>query len=129
MEVNIERIWNNRFAITDTTNNNTFPLTVDVDRRSTFHQTVAVHPGSGRADALNWFQSITASIMAHEFGHMLGLFDEYIGGAVDKYPNPTLSDKGLMGFGALSTDRKMLPRYYQQYFDYMATLIPDITSS
>ena len=124
-EANIESIWNNRFVITDTVNNSAFPLTLDVTTEGpTFNQTVAVHPGSARGDALNWFQSFTAPIMAHEFGHMLGLFDEYVGGSVDKYPNPTLSSEGLMGLGALNANPEMLPRYYQQYLDYMATLNP-----
>jgi hypothetical protein len=122
---NIEGIWNNRFVITDTADHSTFPVAVDVATEGpTFDQTVFVHPGSARGDALNWYESYTAPIMAHEFGHMLGLFDEYIGGAIDRYPNPTLSTQGLMGLGALNADPVMLPRYYSQHLDYMIALNP-----
>jgi PEP-CTERM motif len=75
----------------------------------------------------NWFVGDTASVNAHEFGHMLGLFDEYIGGAIDRYPNPTLSDTGLMGLGALSATPEMLSRYYGQYLGFISTLNPDST--
>lgn len=124
-ETNIENIWNSRFVITDIANNRIFPLAVDVTTTGpTFNQNVAVHSGSGRENALNFFQNSTRSVMAHEFGHHLGLFDEYIGGAVDRYPNPTLTDTGLMGLGALNVNPEMLPRYYQQYLNFMNTLNP-----
>jgi len=123
----IESVWNNKFLITDTVNNRAFPLTVAVRTAGpVFDQSVTVHSGSGRADVHNWYAgSATSQIIAHEFGHMIGLYDEYIGGSVDKYPNPTLSNTGIMGLGANSENPEMHPRYYQSYLDFMNTLNPD----
>lgn len=124
-EHNIERIWNDRAFVRDTGNQRVFPLRVDVTTVGpVFHQRVQVHPGAGRSDALNWYAgSLTPGVMAHEFGHHLGLYDEYLGGAVDRYPNPTLSS-ALMGTGALDTHPEMLPRYYQADLDFMNMLNP-----
>ena len=44
------------------------------------HMIVAVHPGSGSTDESNWYTSDPGSTAAHEFGHMLGLPDEYAAG-------------------------------------------------
>jgi len=122
-EANIEGVWNNKFEILDAANGTAFPLSVDLTTTGPFDQTVNVHAGSARGDALNWSQNFIAPIMAHEVGHMLGLFDEYIGGSVDQYPNPTLSDNGLMGaFYTFGLEPVMLPRYYQQYLYYIDTL-------
>jgi hypothetical protein len=41
------------------------------------HHIVAVHAGSGSTDESNWYTSDPGSTAAHEFGHMLGLPDEY----------------------------------------------------
>jgi hypothetical protein len=123
-ETNVEGIWNNKFRILDTDSNIAFPLSVDLTTTGPFDQTVTVHKGAGRGNALNWFEDYTAAVEAHEFGHMLGLFDEYIGGSVNQYPNPTLSNEGLMGLGALNLEPLLLPRYYEQYLDYMNTLNP-----
>lgn len=128
VEANVEGIWNNKYMIVDTSNNSVFPVVVDMTTMGPrFDQSVNVHPGFGRADALNWFVGDGASVNAHEFGHMLGLYDEYIGGGIDRYPNPTLSDTGLMGLGALLSTPEMLPRYYEQYLGYVGALNPDQT--
>jgi hypothetical protein len=128
VEGNIEGFWNNKYVIVDTANNSVFPVVVDVTTTGPrFDQSVNVHPGNGRADVQNFFVGDTASVNAHEFGHMLGLFDEYIGGAIDRYPNPTLSDTGLMGLGASSATPEMLARYYGQYLGFISTLNPDHT--
>lgn len=125
IEAAIEGIWNNKFAIKDKDGKH-YALTVDVTTTGpSFNQTVNVKKGTGRADMLHWYETDTGSINAHEFGHMLGLYDEYMGGAVDKYPNPTLSDDGLMGLGALNANPVMYERYYQQYLDYMKELNGD----
>jgi hypothetical protein len=38
---------------------------------------VAVHIGSGQTDENDWYTMDAGSVAAHEFGHMLGLPDEY----------------------------------------------------
>jgi hypothetical protein len=113
-------------VLVDSADGSTFPLRLDVTTTGPeFNQQVTVNAGSGRANMINWFVTDSASVNAHETGHMLGLFDEYIGGAVDRYPNPTLTATGLMGLGALSADPEMLPRYYGQYVDFVSSLNPD----
>lgn len=121
----IEGIWDNKYAIKDSNSGKVIPILVEITTAGPYNQKVQVHAGPGRADMLNWYTGDGASVNAHEYGHMLGLYDEYIGGAVDKYPNPTLSNDGLMGLGALNANPVMYSRYYQQYYDYMKKLNPD----
>ena len=42
------------------------------------HHVVKVHSGSGRANEYNWYVMDPPQVAAHEFGHMLGLPDEYV---------------------------------------------------
>lgn len=128
VEANVEGIWNNKYVIFDIANDNVFPVVADLTTSGPrFDQTVAVHSGFGRADAGNFFLEDTAQVNAHEFGHMLGLYDEYIGGGIDRFPDPTLSNTGLMGLGASLAMPEMLPRYYDQYLGYISALNPDHT--
>ncbi|PTX62126.1 uncharacterized protein DUF4157 [Kordia periserrulae] len=41
------------------------------------HISVEVHSGSGRANRSNWYLSSSTNTIAHEFGHIIGLEDEY----------------------------------------------------
>ncbi len=120
----IEGVWDNKYAIKDMNTGQIIPILVDITTDGPFNQTVQVHAAGGRADMLNWYVGDTAPVNAHEVGHMMGLYDEYIGGAVNQYPNPTLTDDGLMGLGALNANPVMYSRYYQQYYDYMLQLNP-----
>jgi hypothetical protein len=138
-EVAIESIWNDKYRIVDTVNNRSYALSVDVTLEgypqdglpNAFDQAVTVLPQPGdcasrpnaldcRENMLNWFADSTDTIKAHEFGHMIGLYDEYVGGAVDKANNPTLSNDGLMGLGALSDTPAFYARYFQSYADFLA---------
>jgi len=128
IETGIESVWNNKYYLMDNETRKKYPLVVDVTTGGPFNQTVKLHkdpnaadPNDSRADMLNWYDTDTAVVNAHEFGHMLGLFDEYAGGAVDP-DNPALSNDGLMGLGALNANPVMYERYYQQYLDYMDEL-------
>lgn len=128
-ETNIEQTWNGRYYIEDTATHTYFPLLVDVTLIGPIDQTVTVKATRGASDPVydmtHWYvDQDTRSYQAHEFGHMLGLFDEYLGGALNQVPDPLLSADGLMGLGALSTTPVMYARYYQQYLDFMNSLNP-----
>lgn len=124
-EANIEAVWNNKYKVRSNTGDE-FPVVIDVTTTGPFNQTVTVFNNTrNNTDRIysmtKWYAlSDTRSLQAHEFGHMLGLFDEYAGGAVD---DPAiLSSDGLMGLGALSTNPVMYARYYQQFADFMTDL-------
>jgi hypothetical protein len=81
-EKGIERIWGHKYALQATANRQ-YPIVIDVSFRGPrFHHDVIVRPGFGRTDELNWNINDSPEIVAHEFGHMLGLYDEYERGAL-----------------------------------------------
>jgi len=125
-ETNIEQIWNNQYVVRDTLTNQIIPVAVDV-REGPINETVRVISGNGRGDMLNWYQDYigqSPTLMAHEFGHMLGLYDEYPGGALD--PRTLLTDaQGVMGYGALYPNPVMYPRYYGEYAEFLTRLEGD----
>jgi len=81
-EQGIERIWSNKFAL-ETTQGRRYPIVVDVSFRGPkFHHEVIVRPGSGPSDELNWNILDNPELVAHEFGHMISMYDEYEKGAL-----------------------------------------------
>jgi serralysin len=78
----IELEWG-RFRLQDSSGT-TYPINIDfrvVDDSQGEHHNVNIAPGSGRANMTNWFETSTNLTAIHEFGHMIGNFDEYSGGA------------------------------------------------
>lgn len=129
-EKDVESAWNDKFTVDDTTNGRRYAVKVDVTVEGPFDQVVSVVKKPGDCDSRpndldcrdnmsKWFSDSKPATRAHEFGHMIGNRDEYLGGAIDKVPDPTLSDDGVMGLGAVSDSPKMYPRYYQQFADFM----------
>lgn len=81
-EVGIERIWSNRFFLV-TPSGEQYPVVIDITFSGTrFHHDVIVSRSGGKTDELNWNLMISPEVAAHEFGHMIGVFDEYRGGAI-----------------------------------------------
>ncbi len=72
----------------------------------------------------NWFDTSDAQTVAHEFGHMLGNFDEYWGGGINT--TTYLTDyKNLMGTSAtLSLGEGMKALYYQPFRTWLAAKDP-----
>lgn len=73
----IRTTWNNRWGV-GFPHEATCPLTFNVQWvTSNEHHVVEVRQGSGRANMGTWYTQSSGSVAAHEFGHMLGLVDEY----------------------------------------------------
>lgn len=95
-EAGIERIWSDRFTLV-TPAGEQYPVVIDVTFSGTrFHHDVIVSRNGGRTDELNWNLMISPEAAAHEFGHMIGAFDEYRGGAV-------APDTGMTGRTSIMT--------------------------
>lgn len=79
-EKGIEEVWRNKFSIA-TPAGERYPIMIDVSFKGPrYHHEVVVRPGTGCSDELNWNLLDSPQLVAHEFGHMLGVFDEYKGG-------------------------------------------------
>lgn len=77
----IEDVWSRKYAIV-TSSGKLYPIFIEaIMRGRRFHHEVIVRPGVGATNELNWYLNDSPELAAHEFGHMLGLFDEYKGGA------------------------------------------------
>jgi hypothetical protein len=81
----IEGTWSEKFALS-LPSGRQCPIVVDVRFDALkCHHDVIVYPSGCSCNQLNWDLTIHPAIAAHEFGHMLGAFDEYRGGALSPH--------------------------------------------
>lgn len=103
-EDGIESIWSNAFDLSDGTY--FYDTVFNVDWLSTSvgaDHTVTVNEGNGNVNLTQWYTGRPSgysfnrqgTIAAHEFGHMIGLFDEYNGGALN--PDGLIRNNSIMG--------------------------------
>ncbi len=103
-EEGIESIWSNAFDLSDGTY--FYDTVFNVDWLSTnagADHTVYVTEGDGNVNLTHWYTGRPSGysynrqgvIAAHEFGHMIGLFDEYSGGALN--PEELIRNNSIMG--------------------------------
>ncbi len=109
----IERIWSEKFAL-KTASNKYYPIIVNVRfKGADLQHDVIVRPGAGRTDELNWNILDSQELVAHEFGHMLGLYDEYKGGTLNQ--NTAIIDSmGIMGANP-GQEALTRTRYYEPF--------------
>lgn len=100
-EDGIESIWSNEFDLFDGTYYYDTVFNVDwLDSSTGADHTVFVHEGNGSVNLANWYTGNPSGwgynnqgrVAAHEFGHMIGLLDEYAGGATQ-----IIRDDSIMG--------------------------------
>jgi len=76
-QTGIENTWSHRWGCA---RSGELPCRLSFDVRwvtSNQHHTVRVRPGPERSNMTTWDTLDTGGVAAHEFGHMLGLVDEY----------------------------------------------------
>jgi hypothetical protein len=109
---NVEGWWSDRYGVQTTTG--TVPIdfvltTAAYAAGAPYDQNVTVLAGNSRANLTTWYADAPAVVEAHEFGHMIGAWDEYWSGAIDPVSlttdysslmgvaNQTVSGTGLRG--------------------------------
>lgn len=85
-----------------------------------YHKIVDVDPGDGRQDVIsdmNLYENANERRIAHEFGHVLGLYDEYDGGFFENlmfwHDNSHLTDVNAL----MNRGRELRPRYFEHFRD------------
>ena len=108
-EKGIEEVWSNKFSIA-TPAGERYPIMIDVSFKGPrYHHDVIVRPGGGRSDELNWNILDTPAIAAHEFGHMLGVFDEYRRGAI-------APQSGIIDATSIMTSNPIAGKTYARHY-------------
>jgi len=119
-EQGIEGIWSNHYEIVDGTL--TYPIVFDAEWvNSDADHVVTVHAGTGPTNMLNWYTDHPSGweniyqdeIAAHEAGHMVGVYDEYAGGAVDPLTGFTTTNALMADLGPVQD------RYFLTLLDWL----------
>ena len=107
-ESGVEYAWSDQYDVVD--GPYLYPIVLDlmwVATAALADEIVTVYQGSGYMDMLNWYTSQPSGwpdsyqgvLAAHEVGHMIGLYDEYYGGAVDPSTFYTTTDALMADLG------------------------------
>jgi len=89
----IREIWSGRFEAVKGSGAR-IPIRVDVRFKSReYHHRVRVRSSNVFNDQLHWGLRANPLSIAHEFGHMIGAYDEYSAGGTDPQ-HPMLGDEG-----------------------------------
>jgi hypothetical protein len=121
-EAGIESIWNNQFVIIKD-GRWRYPISFNVHFMDQHHTVNVRRPSAtiNATDMTNWYTWDTGRVAAHEFGHMLGLFDEYSGGAVD--PITMIVDNSSI-MGSVDPTAVPKPRHFAQYPAWLSSKSP-----
>ena len=124
-ESGIEDRWNDKYAIRhdsefeyDIIYDVTF---VDTWQAGVDHYSVDVRPGPERSNMLLWDSEDTTGVAAHEYGHMVGNYDEYSGGATDPI-SPIIDTTGIMG--STSPAALTYARHYEPVVEWLEGKYP-----
>jgi len=105
-EAGIENTWNHKFDIADRSFH--YHINFDVVFCSELSSDVHHSLGSG------WTSDTSGQAAAHEIGHQIGLYDEYVGGKVD-FSNPIIDMNSIMG----DLDGAACSRHYQAFLNWV----------
>lgn len=98
------RIWDNRFDLTDQDTGDVFPLRMRVEFvRRRPHVTIQLHSGTGTDNRRNWFVGSTATDRAHELGHQIAMYDEYV--------DATVVNRATAASPGIRTDHSIMGNY------------------
>ena len=115
-EQEIEGKWNDRFEIDCGCLEK--PLKVVFDVRFVDHgghHVIAVLPGAGRSAADTWYEVEESGVAAHEFGHLLGLNDEYKESHCPRRPGR--NDNSIMDDYSRGVPKK---RHFEQFARWLS---------
>ncbi|NOY46224.1 MAG: hypothetical protein GXP50_12360 [Deltaproteobacteria bacterium] len=124
----VERIWSTGWAI-ETPDGRRRPVVLDLEFTPRgYHHEVVVSRSGGRVDQVHWRLGDGVPVIAHEVGHMLGLYDEYRGGAhVPGVPVDDPASVMASGGGRGAVRARHLERvldWFRRHFGSEARLVP-----
>ena len=128
-ESGIEGAWNDRYQILHDSQDY-YDIIYDVTFLDTYqsgvdHYQVQVRPGisqgNPRTTMTLWDTADTGQVVAHEYGHMIGNYDEYNGGATDP-SNQIIDSSSIMG--STSPAAVSYARHYEPVLDWLESQYP-----
>ena len=121
----IEDRWNDKYMIRHDGEYD-YDIIYDVSFVDTWqfgvdHYAVEVQPGPERSNMVLWDTEDTTGVAAHEYGHMIGNYDEYSGGATD-LSDPIIDTTGIMGW--TSPAAVTYARHYEPVVEWLEGKYP-----